>query len=321
VRGPQYAWANARRLQAPLADAHIGYEHRPELAPTTELRHLQYWADARQDVGKRSRVRLSPEYIRGYTQEILDRAPLEALVERLPVHGIAALLCVEATAQITIASSRLAPSHIGPALPLRAARIVPSMNGTIAQKCRVSDSNWSSHEPRFAGRGARCRRRSDARSLAPAQASCPLPLSMPRGTLRPARRACPIGLCGTSLASGAPAVVTAAARPNASRHVRVSKRSAGGFAESRPLAVAGDRRPPANDRRHLRRARFRPQVAVPVAGAGRSLSTASARAPAWVGVIVSPRIRSRGRRRLASLLVLQADRAARRVARSSADEV
>ena len=99
VRGPQYAWANARRLQALLADAHIGYEHRPEFAPTTELRHLQYRDDERQGVGKRSRARLSPEYIRGYTEEILDHAPLELLVERLPVHGIGALLCVEATAR------------------------------------------------------------------------------------------------------------------------------------------------------------------------------------------------------------------------------
>lgn len=99
VRGPQYAWANALRLQALLADAHIGYAHHPELAPTTELRHLQYRDDDRQGVGKRSRVRLSPEYIHGYTEEILDHAPLKSLVERLPVHGIGALLCVEATAQ------------------------------------------------------------------------------------------------------------------------------------------------------------------------------------------------------------------------------
>src|SRR5579872_4225383 len=96
VRGPQYAWANARRLQALLADAHIGYEHHPELAPTTEMRHLQYRDDDRQGVGKRSRVRLSPEYIRGYTEEILDATPLEPLLEQLPVHGIGALLCVEA---------------------------------------------------------------------------------------------------------------------------------------------------------------------------------------------------------------------------------
>lgn len=99
VRGSEYAWANARRLQALLAGAHIGYEYHPELAPDTEMRQLQYREDARERVGKRSRVHLSPEYIRVYTQEILDLAPLEPLVRRLPVHGIGALLCVEATAQ------------------------------------------------------------------------------------------------------------------------------------------------------------------------------------------------------------------------------
>ncbi len=111
VRGPQYAWANSRRLQALLADAHIAYEHHPELAPTTELRQLQYREDAAEGVGKRSRVRLAPAYVRGYTEEILDPAPLEPLVRRLPVHGMAALLCVEATAQAchrSLVAARLA---------------------------------------------------------------------------------------------------------------------------------------------------------------------------------------------------------------------
>jgi uncharacterized protein (DUF488 family) len=98
VRGARYAWANARRLQALLADAHIGYEYHPELAPDTELRHLQYREDDRQGVGKRNRVRLAPEYIREYTEEILDLVPLAPFVGRQPVHGIGALLCVEATA-------------------------------------------------------------------------------------------------------------------------------------------------------------------------------------------------------------------------------
>jgi uncharacterized protein (DUF488 family) len=42
VRGPDYAWANSQRLQAALREAGIGYEHHRELAPTTELRQLQY---------------------------------------------------------------------------------------------------------------------------------------------------------------------------------------------------------------------------------------------------------------------------------------
>jgi uncharacterized protein (DUF488 family) len=99
VRGPRYAWANAQRLQRLLADARIGYEYHPELAPDTELRHLQYRDDDRQRVGKRSRVRLAPEYIREYTEEILDLVPLAPLVGQLPVHGVGALLCVEATAR------------------------------------------------------------------------------------------------------------------------------------------------------------------------------------------------------------------------------
>lgn len=98
VRGPQYAWANANRLQARLAEAQIGYEHHPELAPDTEMRRLQYRDDAREGVGKRSREQLSAEYVRAYTEDILDLVPLEPLISRLPVHGIAALLCVEATA-------------------------------------------------------------------------------------------------------------------------------------------------------------------------------------------------------------------------------
>jgi uncharacterized protein (DUF488 family) len=99
VRGPQYAWANSRRLQALVADAGIAYEHHIELAPTTELRQLQYREDDRQRVGKRNRLRLAPEYVRRYTEEILDRVPLEPIVERFPDEGSAALMCVEAAAR------------------------------------------------------------------------------------------------------------------------------------------------------------------------------------------------------------------------------
>ena len=98
VRGAKYAWANAQRLQRLLDGARIGYEYHPELAPDTELRHVQYREDDRQGVGKRSRVRLAEEYVRRYTSEILDLVGLEPVVGRLPVHGIGALLCVEATA-------------------------------------------------------------------------------------------------------------------------------------------------------------------------------------------------------------------------------
>jgi uncharacterized protein (DUF488 family) len=95
VRGREYAWANSRRLQQALHDAGIAYEHHKELAPTTELRQLQYREDDRLGVGKRSRVELAAEYRRRYLAEILDRVDLEALVEHLPSEHASGLMCVE----------------------------------------------------------------------------------------------------------------------------------------------------------------------------------------------------------------------------------
>ena len=114
VRGTQYAWANAQRLQRRLADNRIGYVHHEELAPTTDLRELQYAADARAGAGKRSRDTLAPEYVDGYTREILDRTSLQPLLDDLPVHGRAALLCVEAAAAAchrSLITRRLAERH------------------------------------------------------------------------------------------------------------------------------------------------------------------------------------------------------------------
>ena len=94
VRGTEYSRANAQRLEAALTEAGVAYEHRKELAPTTELRQLQYAEDDRVGVGKRSRVDLAPEYVERYTREILGRVDLRPLVEQLSAVG-SALLCVE----------------------------------------------------------------------------------------------------------------------------------------------------------------------------------------------------------------------------------
>ncbi len=114
VRGARYAWANAQRLQDRLARERIGYVHHPELAPDTELRHLQYREDDREGVGKRSRVHLAEEYVRIYTEEILDLVPLGPLIDGLPVHGIGALMCVEASPRAchrSLITRRLAERH------------------------------------------------------------------------------------------------------------------------------------------------------------------------------------------------------------------
>jgi uncharacterized protein (DUF488 family) len=114
VRGSEYAWANAQRLQAALAAAGIDYDHRKELAPTTELRQLQYREDDRLGVGKRSRGELAPEYRQRYLIEILDRADLGEVVAELPDEGAGALLCVERDPEAchrSLIADRIAADH------------------------------------------------------------------------------------------------------------------------------------------------------------------------------------------------------------------
>jgi uncharacterized protein (DUF488 family) len=114
VRGAQYAWANSRRLQAALAEAGLEYRHHPELAPTTELREVQYAEDARRGVGKRSREELAPAYVERYTWEILDGADLEPIAAGLASDGRAALMCVERHPEAchrSLIAARLASEH------------------------------------------------------------------------------------------------------------------------------------------------------------------------------------------------------------------
>ena len=122
VRGSEYAWANSQRLQAMLADAGIAYRHEKDLAPTTELRHLQYAEDDRQGVGKRSRRELAPEYARRYIAEILDRFDLGELASELPEEGVTALLCVERDPEAchrSLIAERLAGELESPVVHLR----------------------------------------------------------------------------------------------------------------------------------------------------------------------------------------------------------
>jgi uncharacterized protein (DUF488 family) len=114
VRGSEYAWANARRLQSSLAEAGIAYAHHKELAPTTELRHVQYREDDRLGVGKRSRAELAPEYRERYLHEILDQVDLTTLVAGLRVDAASALLCVErdpAACHRSLVAERLAEEY------------------------------------------------------------------------------------------------------------------------------------------------------------------------------------------------------------------
>ena len=122
VRGSEYAWANAARLQNALAKAGIEYRHHKELAPTTELRKLQYAEDEARGVGKRSRTELAPEYRRRYVEEILDSVDLDAIAAGLPADTVTALLCVERDAEAchrSLIAERLAAEHSSSVFHLR----------------------------------------------------------------------------------------------------------------------------------------------------------------------------------------------------------
>ena len=62
VRGHEYAFANAGRLQARLTELGIGYVHRLDLAPSDVLRQAQARADAEHHTARRSRGELTPEF-------------------------------------------------------------------------------------------------------------------------------------------------------------------------------------------------------------------------------------------------------------------
>jgi len=122
VRGPDYSWANSAQLQRALAAGDVGYRHVKDLAPTTELRQLQYREDDRQGVGKRNRIALAPGYVERYTREILDPFDLGALVAELPGDSVTALFCVERDPEAchrSLVAERLRAQHGLPVTDLR----------------------------------------------------------------------------------------------------------------------------------------------------------------------------------------------------------
>jgi len=114
VRGPEYAWANSRRLQQALTDHGIAYEHLKELAPTSEIRAGQYAADAAAGEGKRTRTELSDDFKRAYVERILEPADLKGLLAGFDDSITAALLCVERDPRAchrSLIAERLAADH------------------------------------------------------------------------------------------------------------------------------------------------------------------------------------------------------------------
>lgn len=96
VRGPDYIFANHKRLQARLESLGIGYIHRKDLAPTPEIRKKQQNVDKSERVTKRKRDELSEEFKNAYQQEILAHFDPYDFIRSLGDNiNVVAFCCVE----------------------------------------------------------------------------------------------------------------------------------------------------------------------------------------------------------------------------------
>jgi hypothetical protein len=115
VRGREYAFANARRLEQRLDELGIPYRHFPELAPTKETRALQYAVDAFTGTAKRDRAELAPAFVQAYERQ-LESPDAAAALEVIRGASTAPLLfCVErmpAACHRSLAATRLADGAV-----------------------------------------------------------------------------------------------------------------------------------------------------------------------------------------------------------------
>lgn len=124
LRGPEYAFANANRLERRLAELGINYVHLKKLAPSASVREAQHGEDARVGVGKRARTELSETFIARYRDECLSgidaaellrtsvgtaKRPVFFCVERLPSACHRSLLTGEIACQTGLSVGHLEP--------------------------------------------------------------------------------------------------------------------------------------------------------------------------------------------------------------------
>jgi uncharacterized protein (DUF488 family) len=116
VRGAKYAFANSNKLQDKLSSLGIKYVYVPELAPTTEIRELQYKIDDEKGERKSERTQLGKEFVAEYKKAIMDNFDFKQFFEDLK--SVAAkritFFCVEEHAEAchrSIVTNKLANTY------------------------------------------------------------------------------------------------------------------------------------------------------------------------------------------------------------------
>jgi len=95
VRGHEYAWANAGRLQELCAAAGVAYVHCLALAPTEAIRDIVRADDRRAHRSNRARRELSPEYVAAYEAILREPGVMDAALAAITPYSAPVLLCVE----------------------------------------------------------------------------------------------------------------------------------------------------------------------------------------------------------------------------------
>ena len=116
VRGAKYAFANSNRLQDKLSSLGITYVYVQELAPTTEIREVQYQIDNEKGERKTERTQLGKEFVIEYRNSILDNFDFKQFFENLKSIGAkrVTLFCVEEHAEAchrSIVTDKLASTY------------------------------------------------------------------------------------------------------------------------------------------------------------------------------------------------------------------
>ncbi len=83
VRGSKYAFVNSNYLQAKLSEIGIKYVYEKQLAPTKEIRELQWAEDKAEGQTKKTRESLGHAFSCGYEHLILDAINLDELINKL----------------------------------------------------------------------------------------------------------------------------------------------------------------------------------------------------------------------------------------------
>lgn len=116
VRGAKYAFANSNRLQKKLSALGIKYVYVPGLAPTTEIRELQYQVDDEKGERKTERTQLGKAFASEYKKAILANFDFKHFFEELESMGAKRItfFCVEELAEAchrSIVTDKLAKTY------------------------------------------------------------------------------------------------------------------------------------------------------------------------------------------------------------------